>query len=565
MSKILWLLRKVMAYLRGLWPAVPLLILIGGCPTAIAADVQLYDVLIRGGTIYDGSLKPPYVADIGIKGDRIVAIGDLDGEAVKTIDVGGFIVTPGFIDIHEHSDMILDQVASGDIAVTSAMQEELKGNLNALYQGVTTVVTGNCGNSISDTARWFKMVESMRFGTNVMHLIPHGKVRFELFGQENQPRKLSPKQLKKFKAKVEEEMKKGACGISTGLAYAPGINATTEELIELSKVVRKYGGIYATHMRDETGTILEGGKVAVLESIKEAIEIGRKSGAPVQISHLKLQAPHNGVKASWMLDLIEAARREGLDVTADSYPYTAGYSELAILLPNKFKTATGGISDRYKTEEGRAEIKAFIQGVFVDVPPEKVKIINCDITEYEGKSLQQIADLEGKDPVDIYVGLVCDHTAAGIIFAHNEQAMRDFMPNHYVFTCSDGYTWAKEMPGAHPRQYGAFARKLKVFAFVEKLMGLNDAIRSMTFLPAEKLGMAGRGKLETGYFADIVVMDLSTLTDRSTYENPTLYAEGVVHLLVNGVLTIEDRNLTGQRAGRALKGRGSAIILQSKK
>jgi len=452
--------------------------------------------------------------------------------------------------------MILDQVASGDIAVTSAMQEELKGNLNAIYQGVTTVVTGNCGNSISDTARWFKMVESMKFGTNVMHLIPHGKVRFELFGEKNQPGRLSPKQLKKFKAKVEEEMKKGACGISTGLAYAPGFNARTGELIELSKVVGKYGGIYATHMRDESGTILENGKIAVLESIKEAIEIGRKSGVPVQISHLKLQVPNNGVNASQMLGLIEAARREGLDVTADSYPYTAGYSELAILLPSKFKTAAGGISDQYKTEEGRAEIKAFIQGVFVDMPPEKVIIMNCDITTYEGKSLKEIAVLEGRDPADSYVDLVCDHTATGIIFALNEQAMRDFMPNHYVFTCSDGYTWAKEMPGAHPRQYGAFARKLKVFALVEKLMGLNDAIRSMTFLPAEKLGMAGRGKLEPGAFADIVVMDLSTLTDRSTYENPTLYAEGVVHLLVNGVLTIEDRKLTGQRAGRALKGRG---------
>jgi N-acyl-D-amino-acid deacylase len=445
MSEMLRLLQRVMACFTGLWLSAALLILTGGCPTAIAAGVETYDVLIRGGTIYDGTLKPPYVADIGIKGDRIVAIGNLDGKAIKAIDAKDFIVTPAFIDIHEYSDMIVDMFLSGDgSGLTPEMLEELKGNFNALYQGVTTVVTGNCGNSISDTARWFKIVESMKFGTNVMHLIPHGRLRFELFGEKNQPEKLSPKQLKKFKARVEEEMKKGACGISTGLVYPPGRGTKTEELIELSKVVWKYGGIYATHMRDETGTILEGGKVAVLESIKEAIEIGRKSGAPVQISHLKLQAPHSGIKSSQILGLIEAARREGIDVTTDCYPYTAGFSEFAILLPNKFKAATGGISDRYKTKEGRAEINATIQGILLDIPPEKMIILNCDKKEYEGKSLREVAALEGKDPAESYVGLVCDHATGGIVFAHNEQAMRDFMPNHYVFTCSDGYTWAKE-------------------------------------------------------------------------------------------------------------------------
>ncbi len=258
-----------------------------------------------------------------------------------------------------------------------------------------------------------------------------------------------------------------------------------------------------------------------------------------------------------MLALIEGARREGLDVTADSYPYTAGLTELAILLPNKFKTAAGGISDRYKTKEGRREISDVIRTILIDIPPEKIKIMTCDKKEYEGKSLKEIAAGGGKDPADCYADLVCDYVAEGVIFAHNEQAMKDFMPNHYVFTCSDGMTWAKDMPGAHPRNYGAFARKLKVYALGEKQMDFNDAIRSMTFLPAEKLGMQGRGKIEKGAFADIVVLDLKTLTDRSTFEKPTEYAEGIVHVLVNGVLSIEDRKLTGKRAGRALKGRGT--------
>ncbi|MDO9529846.1 MAG: amidohydrolase family protein [Syntrophales bacterium] len=545
---------RFLSFQRGLLVFACLIFLICGPQAAFSTSEQSYDVLIKGGTIYDGTLKPPYVADIAIKNDKIAAIGILSGEASKTLDASGFIVTPGFIDIHEHSDMIFAGGITGD---SSDVREELKGNYNALFQGVATVVTGNCGNAISDTTKWLGMVESMNFGTNVMHLVPHGKIRFEIFGK-NQPEEMSPAQLDLMKARVESEMKKGAGGMSTGLAYAPGIKATTEELIELSKVVNRYGGIYATHMRDETGTILEDGRIALLESIKEAIEIGRRSGIPVQISHLKLQAPHNGVKASRILGLIEEARREGLDVTTDSYTYTAGVSELAILLPNRFKTAAGGISEQYKTRDGRKQIKGVIEKVFIDIPPEKFKIIGYEgKSEYEGKTLKEISAIEGKDPIDCYVDLVCGkNMPIGIIFAHNEQAMRDFMPNHYVFTCSDGMTWARGLEGAHPRFYGAFARKLRQFTLDEHLLSLPDAIRSMTYLPAEKLGMAGRGKIEQGAFADIAILDLNTLTDKSTYEKPDTYAEGIVHLLVNGVVTIENRKLTGRRGGRALKGRG---------
>ncbi|TKJ44527.1 hypothetical protein CEE34_11080 [Candidatus Aerophobetes bacterium Ae_b3a] len=543
---------------RGLLVFTFIIFLICGPQTALSTSEKSYDVLIKGGTIYDGTLKPPYVADIGIKNDKIAAIRILSGEANKTLDASGFIVTPGFIDIHEHSDVLLDMIASGEgFDFTPAMKENLKGNFNALYQGVTTVVTGNCGNGISDMDRWFAMIESMNFGTNVMHLVPHGKLRQELFGPENQPGELNSKQLGQLKARLEEEMKKGACGMSTGLAYSPGIAARTEELIELAKIVEKYGGIYATHMRDESGMVLEDGRIALLESIREAIEIGRKAGVPVQISHLKLAAPFGGVKASQILGLIKEARREGLDITADSYPYTAGFTEISILLPARFKKPEGGIADDYKTEEGREEIKDFIQEIFTDIPPEKIKLVLADEPTYQGKTLKEIAALEGKDSAECYADLVCDHAIAGIIFALNEQTMRDFMPNHYVFTSSDGMTWPEGISGgAHPRYFGAFARKLKVFAIDEELMRFNDAIRSMTYLPAEKLGLKGRGKIEEGAFADIVVLDLNTLTDKSTYEEPNAYAEGIVHLLVNGVVTIENQRLTGRRGGMVLRGRG---------
>ena len=517
--------------------------------------VVTFDLIIKGGKIHDGTLRPPYIADIGITGDQITAIGKIEGKSSKILAADGCIVTPGFIDIHEHSDMVF----SGDLDEQLPKdKKELEGNYNALFQGVTTVVTGNCGNSISDTAKWFAMVESMHFGTNVMHLAPHGRIRYELFG-DNQPKTLTPEQLERFKTRIEQEMQKGACGLSTGLAYAPGINATTEELVELSKVVNRYGGIYASHMRDERGAILEGGEIAVLEAIREAIEIGRRSGAPVQISHLKLQAPHNGVKGSQMLELIEAARKEGLDVTADSYPYTAGESELCILLPGRFKKATGGIAEEYRTAIGKKDIALAIEKVFVDVHPDKIIILDYKGEPgYKGKTLEEISAIEGKNPIDCYVDIVCgDSMPTAIIFAHNEQAMRDFMPNHYVFTCSDGMTWARGVAGAHPRFYGAFARKLKKYCLTDGLMSLTAAIRSMTFLPAEKMGMKRRGKISEGAFADIAVIDLKSLKDRATYENPTQYADGIVHLLVNGVVTIEDGRLTGRRAGRPLKGRGA--------
>lgn len=516
---------------------------------------QAYDLIIQGGTIYDGSDRPPFVADIGIKEDKIVALGKLERQGARILAADGSIVTPGFIDIHEHSDMIF----SGDLAALEPIDRtELEGNYNALFQGVTTVVTGNCGNSISDTAKWFDMVESMHFGTNVMHLVPHGRIRYELFGN-NQPTDLAPEQLELMKARVEKEMRMGAAGMSTGLAYAPGINATTEELIELSRVVHRYGGIYASHMRDERGAILEGGKVAVLEAIREAIEIGRQSGAPVQISHLKLQAPHNDIKGSEMLGLIETARAENLDVTADSYPYTAGVSELAILLPNRFKKASGGIKAQYRTGEGKQEIKEAVKKVFVDIPPGKIKILEYPgRPDYKGKTLQDISAAEGKKPLDSYVDMVCgDKMPSAIIFAHDENAMRYFMPSPFVFTCSDGGAWSRGMDGAHPRFYGAFARKLSKYSLQERLLSLPAAIRSMTSLPAEKMGMTGRGYLGVGAFADIAVIELKSLSDRATYEEPTQYAQGVVHLLVNGVVTIEDGRLTGQRAGRPLKGRGA--------
>jgi len=532
------------------------IIVIGSLSTLITgcsgrSSEYAFDVLLKGGTIYDGTLKKPYVADIGIKGDKIMAIGDLTGKAEKTIDARGYIVTPGFIDVHNHSDIVFKN--TGVTRYTVDVTPEWKGNYNYLYQGVTTIVTGNCGWGFTDTDQWFGLVDSMKFGSNVYTLVPHGDIRNELFGEEN-PQALNRGQLEALKNRVEEEMQKGAIGFSTGLEYAPGCTSTTEELVEIAKVVKKYGGIYATHIRDLTGTIHENGQPGVLEAIKEAIEIGRSADIPVHIGHIQVNAPQNQVTASQVLKLIEDARREGLDVTCDAYPYAAGNTWITMLTPPKYKTSTG-IREEYKTPEGRAELKKAVEHTFSYLGPEKVMInLFPEKESYEGKTIQEIAETEGKEPSQVYVELACADKAPMCIFHDQDiQIVKGLMPHEYLFTASDGWVIPKGSDVPHPRCYGSFPKKIRKYVLEEKLMSLNDAIRSMTSLPAEKFKMNHRGKIAAEYYADIAVIDLGTIDAPATYEDPEQYSQGIVYLLVNGVLSMENGEATGNTGGRALR------------
>lgn len=258
-----------------------------------------YDILIKNGTVYDGTDGLPLKRDIGIKGDKILATGNLTGSAINVIDAEGLIVSPGFIDVHSHSDMGFQEQGEN-------IPEDIKGNYNYLYQGVTTVITGLCGDGMH-TKDVFNLVAKIKFGANLYHMAPHGTIRNELFGNK-QPKKLTPIQLEQMKAKLREEMDAGAIGMSTGLIYVPGALANTEELVELAKVVKEYDGFYASHVRDEGG--LSPGNVGILDAYKEAIEIGRKSGVPVEICHMKLMTPKNGVSGDDILRLIEKARKD---------------------------------------------------------------------------------------------------------------------------------------------------------------------------------------------------------------------------------------------------------------
>ncbi len=501
----------------------------------------MFDLIIKNGTIYDGTLSEPVIADIGIIGDKISAIEMLPVKAKKIIDVKNLIVTPGFIDIHTHCDMAFKRTILKKYH--DAVPEECKRNHNQLHQGITTVVTGNCGLGYSNTEFWLDIVDSIDFSANVFHLIPYGIVREDVFG-DNQPKKLSSSQLELLKNKVTEEMENGAIGFSTGLEYAPGCFSSTEELIKIAKVVRKYNGIYATHMRNETG--IGKGNFNVLDSIKEAIEIGKQAEIPVEISHLKLGLPKDDITISQVLELIEKARDEGLNITVDQYPYNAGNTMLTHLLPDKFKTSDS-IKKEFKSKAGSRKLKSFINLLFETyINPSKIMISDYpQKREYEGLTLEKIAQMENKNISDCYVDMVCEEISPwGIFFLTDEEDIKQIALKDYVITSSDSWTVQRDIANPHPRFYGSFPKKIRKYVLEDKILNLEQAIRSMTSLPAEKFGIKNRGKIKEGYFADINLINLEKITDKATYKNPHQYAEGLEYIFINGNIDFENKNIS---------------------
>ncbi len=523
------------------------------CPGFSQPDEKPFDVIIKGGIVYNGTRTEPRMADIGIRGDRIAAIGSNLGKAVKIIDAEGLIVTPGFIDVHNHADITFQHFGKNAAAVASKVPG-FAGNHNYAYQGVTTVVTGNCGLGYTDVNGFYGILTKVKFGSNVYHLAPHGAIRQELFGY-HQPKKLTPQQLEAMRKRIEEEMEKGAVGMSCGLEYAPGSLTDTEELIELAKVVKKYNGVYVTHIRDLTGTIYKNGRIGVIEALKEAIEVGKRANVRVQISHIQINQPIHNMKATPMIELIVKARAEGVDITADAYPYDAGSTWMTMLTPAKYKTDKG-IKEEYKSAKGRTELKEAVEETFKYLGPEKTMIISYpERRHYEGRTIKEIADAEKRTPSDLYVDIVCSNDAPQVIM--NDQDMRNvkefLMHNDFVFVISDGWTAIKGAGKPHPRCYGAYPKMIKKFVVDEKVMKLSAVIGAMTSLPAEKFRMKDRGKLAVGYFADIAVIDLQKLGDHATYKNPHQYSTGVEYLFVNGVLSIDKGIATNERGGRASK------------
>jgi N-acyl-D-aspartate/D-glutamate deacylase len=432
-------------------------------------------------------------------------------------------------------------------------QEALHANLNYLVQGVTTVVTGNCGSGPTDVARYFEAVEKGGVGSNVIHQVPHNSVRQRVMKNANRPPTAA--ELAEMEKLVDQGMADGAWGLSTGLIYNPGTYAKTDEIIALAKVAARHGGHYASHIRDEG--------VGVLQAMEEAIRIGREAHLPVHISHLKSSGRRAWGKAVEQIALIEKARKEGLTVTADQYPYVASSTSLAaIVVPTQYregerKDILARFDDPVQGPVIRKAIEAKIDG------PEGARRLRIASyrpnTAWQGKNLQEIADSLKKAPVDVVLEIERNGGAQVVHFSMSEEDVRLIMRQPFVATASDG---SSQNPAAntvpHPRSYGCFARKIGHYAIAEKVLPLEQALRSASGLPADILKLPERGYLKPGYFADVVVLDPAKYRDVATFDKPHQYATGVRYLFVNGKLTIEDGTYTKALAGKVLRHKDAA-------
>jgi N-acyl-D-amino-acid deacylase len=503
---------------------------------APAADAAIdADIVIRGATLYDGTGKPGQKGDLAIKGERIVGVGSFTTAGKpRVIDGNDLVVAPGFIDLHTHSDRPITRPGTN-------------ANLNYLRQGVTTIVTGNCGAGPVDVAGYLRKIEQTRAGSNVAHQIPHNDLRRQVMGNAN--RAPTKEELEKMKALIAQGMKDGAWGMATGLYYTPGSYAKLDELVELSRVVAAHHGFYASHMRDEGP--------GLLASVTETLEIGRQAGLPVHISHMKAFSRRAWGKAADAIALVEQARGNGQIVTADQYPYIASSTSLAAdVIPTQYREGSQkDLIARFDDAEQGPKVRQAIARLLEDAAGGK----NLRIAQYaprkewQGKDLVTIASEEKKPVLDVVLDIERHGGARIVHFCMQEEEVRLIMKQPWVATASDGSATLPADTVIHPRHYGCFPRKIGRYAIEEKVLPLEQAIRSASGLPADILRLPERGYLKPGYCADVVVFDPQTFRDTAVFDKPHQYATGVRYLFVNGGLTIDDGKFTEKLTGKALR------------
>jgi N-acyl-D-amino-acid deacylase len=547
-------------------------LLISG-PTRVASQPPAFDVVIRGGMVYDGSGEPARRADVGIRGDRIASVGDLSGAAATTaVDAAGLAVAPGFINMLSWSteSLIADGRSQGEIrqGVTTQIFGEggSMGPLNAAMKRRALEQMGDIKFEITWTtlSEYLRELERRGVSQNVASFIGATTIREHVIGLED--KRPTPAQLDEMRALVRQEMEAGALGIGSSLIYAPAFYASTEELIELCKVAAKYRGKYISHVRSEGNRLLE--------AVDELITISREAGLPAEIYHLKAAGQANWPKIDQAIARIEAARRQGLKITADMYTYTAGATGLDASMPPW--VLDGGYHAAYarlRDPAIRAKIAAAMRAPSEDWEnlyraagsPDRVLLVEFKsdaLKPLTGKTLADAAKLRGEDPVDTIMNLVVeDQSRVGAVyFMMLEDNIRKQIALPWMSFGSDASSMAPEPPftksSAHPRAYGNFARLLGKYVRDEKVIPLADAVRKLSGQPATNLELDRRGFVKEGMFADVVVFDPETIADRATFENPHQYAVGMKHVFVNGAQVLRDGEHTGAKPGRALWGAG---------
>lgn len=527
--------------MKKLISALAIFLLIAAAPATQQAQSpaqQPVDLLIIGGTVVDGSGSRPRKLDVGIRGDRIVFLGNATKaklQAARTVDAKGLIVTPGFVDPHTHMTEYLNS-------------PERRSGVNYLMQGVTTVITGNDGGGPSRIAETLDRWQRAGIGVNAALLVGHGTVRREVLGPGDvQP---TAEQLAQMKAIIKRAMDEGALGMSSGLFYVPGNFSKTEEVIELARVAGESGGVYDTHQRDESSY-----SIGVLASIDEALRVGREARVHVNISHLKMLGPDVWGKSKDAIRNIKRARSGGVRVTADQYPYTASGTGLtASLLP---PWAQAGRREeqlaRLKDPAQRARlVEDMTKNLARRGGPESLLLTSAR-SPYLGKTLGAIAKERNKPPVDTAIEVIIENfegrTEGGLSVASFNMSEDDIvrlMKQDFMMTGSDG-------SGGHPRLYGTYPKKLREYVFGKKVISLQRFVQASSAQVAQTFGIANRGMIREGYFADIAVFDPATIAPRSTYEQPELLAVGMRWVIVNGKVAVQEGEYTKEMAGRTLK------------